>query len=211
MQGDIRDELPWMANGTLSAEERARIEAVIAADGEARTALNWEIAMRDAVKAEAVDWEPPAHVLDSVLKRIERAKPAPEPSGFVKFFALVKEAFQTTPKFAYACAIMVVQFAVIGHLLISREDDIAYSETRSTAGAKSSLQFIRVMFAPASTESDLRELLRKANAEIVAGPSQLGDYYLLVEPAQITNAVTLLKGSAKIEVAEVVNALPAKP
>lgn len=210
MQGDIRDELPWLANDTLSADERSRVEAAIAADDEARTALNWELAMRDAIKAETEEWEAPAHVLDNVLQRIERAKPAPAPSALQKFMAAVKDAFQTTPKFAYACAIMLVQFAVIGHLLVSRDEDAAYSEVRSTGGAQSSMQFIRVMFAPTSTESDLRELLRKANADIVAGPSQLGDYYLLVEPAQIISALTLLKASAKIEVAEVVNALPAK-
>ena len=67
------------------------------------------------------------------------------------------------------------------------------------------------MFAPTSTESDLRELLRKAGAEIVAGPSQLGDYYLLVDAEKLTSTLAALRTSPKIETAEIVNALPAKP
>ncbi len=211
MQGDIQHDLPWLANGTLSAEERARLEAAIANSAEARRALDWELAVRDAIKAETAEWEPPAHAMDEVFRRIERARPAPKESALKIFLSGIMESFQASPKFAFACAVAAVQFGVIGYLWSTQEDPGSYSEIRSTQPALQPTKFIRVMFAPTSTENDLRELLRKAGAEIVAGPSQLGDYYLLVDADKLTAALNTLRASTKIESADIVNALPAKP
>lgn len=211
MQGDIQQNLPWLANGTLDAEERARLEALIAGSAEARKALDWELAMRDAIQAETAEWEAPSNTMDLVFKRIEAARPRAKESAIKVFFAGIMQSFQASPKFAFACAVAAVQFGVIGYLWSNQEDPSAYSEMRSTQPALQPTKFIRVMFAPNSTESDLRELLRKAGAEIVAGPSQLGDYYLLVDAEKLTSTVAALRTNTKIESAEIVNALPAKP
>ncbi len=211
MQDDIQKDLPWLVNGTLSAEERTRLEAALGTSDQARAALNWELALRKEIKAETTEWTPPPQALNEVMKRIARSQAQARPSAIRDFLARVKESFQITPKFAFACAVMVVQVGVIGYLWSSLEQERGYSEMRSTQPYNSTTKFIRVMFKPTSTESDLRDLLHNVNAEIVAGPSQVGDYYLLVEPVQLSSALAALKANAKIEAAEIVNALPAKP
>lgn len=210
MQGDIRHDLPWMANGTLSGEARTSAEAAVDANADIKAALDWELAMRDAVKHETAEWIAPPAALDKVMARIGRPAVKVQEAAAPNFFARIAEAFRFTPRFAMACAVVVVQFGVIGYLVASRDSAVSFSETRSTQHFNHSTKFIRVMFAAKSTEGDLRELLRNVNAEIVAGPSQLGDYYLLVDQAQLSKALDSLKSNKKIESAEIVNALPSK-
>jgi hypothetical protein len=53
--------------------------------------------------------------------------------------------------------------------------------------------------------------LREVNAEIVSGPSQLGDYYLVVRAAGVQAALTTLQANSNVESAEIVRELPPRP
>ncbi len=70
--------------------------------------------------------------------------------------------------------------------------------------------FIRVSFRQDTRESDLRTLLRSIHAEVVAGPSQIGDYFLLVSNPEAQAALATLKSSSSIESVEIVDELPPK-
>ncbi|MEP7085522.1 MAG: hypothetical protein ABI854_12345, partial [Betaproteobacteria bacterium] len=62
-----------------------------------------------------------------------------------------------------------------------------------------------------SPAGEVNTLLRELHAEVVSGPSQLGDYYLLVQKRTAQDALSLLQGNANVESAEFVSALPARP
>jgi hypothetical protein len=91
-----------------------------------------------------------------------------------------------------------------------RGEENEYSGVRSV-GTKNKDAYLRVNFKPDSTESDMRTLIRGLHAEIVSGPSQLGDYYLVIAPDAVRSALTALQSSKLVESAEVVNALPSRP
>ncbi|CAN5465556.1 hypothetical protein BH11PSE11_BH11PSE11_04130 [soil metagenome] len=215
MQDDIRNNLPWLVNGTLGAEDRSRLEAAIANNGDARAALNWETALRREVKSETAEWSAPSNALHLVMQRIAAekasAKSQVKSSGVSAFITRIMQSVQATPKFAFACAVMAVQVGVIGYLWSSIEQERVYSDYRNAQLYTGATAFVRVMFKSNTTEKEIRYLLRNANAEIVAGPSQVGDYYLLVDPPQLKSTLTVLKSNKNIETAEIVDALPPKP
>ncbi|NKB28551.1 MAG: hypothetical protein GKR99_13755 [Rhodobacteraceae bacterium] len=70
-----RDEvealLPFLANDTLDGEERARVEAAVAADAELAVQLRALRRIRSEVKAEALDWSPGEMGLAKLLREID--------------------------------------------------------------------------------------------------------------------------------------------
>lgn len=211
MNCDFWQVLPWLANGTLNGEERARVEATLENRADLRSNFEWELMLREAVKTEEAQWSPPAGALDEVLRRIDRsAKPA-QRAGVKDFFARLFAPGLSSPQLAVACAVVVVQFGVIGTLLRELGEDSDYAAFRSVQARPPSTQFLRVMFKPDIRESELRESLTSIGAEIVAGPSQIGDYYLLVDRERISIELSTLKANPKIASAEIVDALPGKP
>ncbi|MBK7474019.1 MAG: hypothetical protein IPI73_28520 [Betaproteobacteria bacterium] len=107
---------------------------------------------------------------------------------------------------------VAVQFAVIAQMWTGKSEDIEYAGVRTIESLPSSTDaFIRITFKPQSRESDLSELLRTVRAEIVAGPSQLGDYYLLLAKNGSEDVLNALQKNALVESAEFANALPTRP
>lgn len=211
MNRDIWHTLPWLANGTLEARERERVESAVAGDPELGDCLKFEQLIRDAVKAEQAQLAPPPGALDAVMKRINQASRARPRNRFREFLASLLTPGQWSPQFAVAMAVVVVQFGVIGSLLYESRHEDDYSAVRSVMGTEPALEFIRVMFRPDITEAELRETLQRVGAEIVAGPSQIGDYYLYVEPDMVSPQLNALKADPNIVSAEVVDELPDKP
>ena len=122
-----------------------------------------------------------------------------------------REWFRWSPALALACGLVAVQFGVIVHLYGLRGgEESEYSGVRTMIGRHSEA-FVRVAFKPDATENDLRTLVRGIGAEIVAGPTQLGDYYLVVPATGAEAALKTLQSNASVESAEVVRALPSRP
>jgi hypothetical protein len=132
-----------------------------------------------------------------------KAKTAAAPSRILEWF-------QWSPALALACGIVAVQFGIIAHMATSRGEEGEYVGVRGMKG-RTQDAFVRVTFKPESTEIDLRALLREVNAEIVSGPSQLGDYYLVVRAAGVQSVLTTLQANSNVESAEIVRELPSRP
>lgn len=211
MNRDIWHLLPWLANGTLEAKERERAEAALEADPELRDCLRFEQSIREAVKAGQAQLAPPPGALDAVMQRINQASRARPRSRLSEFLVSLLTPGQWSPQFAVAMAVVVVQFGIIGSLLYESAQEDEYSAVRSVMGTEPALEFIRVMFRPDITEAELRESVHRIGAEIVAGPSQIGDYYLYVAPDLVSPQLNALRADPNIVSAEVVDELPDKP
>lgn len=223
MDKDIAQLLSWYVNGTLTGAERDRVELALRDDPRARALLEWEKSLRRSVQNDPQFDVAEDRGLSKVMQRIKaEARTAPSPpasprrtranstSGENALTARFREWFRWSPALALACGVVAVQFGIIAHMTTLRGEESEYAGVRSVK-ARHQDAFVRVSFKPETTEIDLRALLREVNAEIVSGPSQLGDYYLVVSAAGAPSALATLQGSANVESAEIVRELPSRP
>ena len=205
---EIRDLLPWYVNGTLRGVDRDRVEAALRNDPSINSVLHWEQAVQQAVQNDPALEIAEDRGLANVMHRIRsEIKPAPQPAR--KAAPRLFEWFKWSPAMALACGIVVAQFGIIVHMYQVRGEESAYSDVRTVAGKRTEA-FVRVTFKSETTESELRTLLHDLHAEIVSGPSQLGDYYLIVKSKAVQSTLTTLQSSSHVESAEIVNALPSR-
>ncbi len=115
------------------------------------------------------------------------------------------------PKLAVAFLVIAVQGAVIGSLAL-QEDGAQFSEIRSTTPPTlPGGPLFRVTFRPDATEHEIRTLLVSAGARIVSGPSQLGDYYIVLPAEQEAERAGALRHSDLIDTLEKATQLPRVP
>lgn len=92
-------------------------------------------------------------------------------------------------------AVIVLQSGVIAYLL-AVQPETPYSEIRSPSITPSQAgPFISVSFNPDAKESEIRTLLVGLGASFVDGPTQLGDYLLIVETGRTETVAEKLKQS----------------
>ena len=221
MDKDIAQLLSFYVNGTLTGAERDRVEVALRDDPRARALLEWEKSLRKAVQSDPQFDIAEDRGLAQVMQRIKaetKAAPAQSArkarasasSGGGALAARFRQWFQWSPALALACGIVAVQFGIIAHLATTRGEEGEYAGVRAVK-SRAQDAFVRVSFKPESTEIDLRALLREVNAEIVSGPSQLGDYYLVVRAGGVQAVLTTLQANSNVESAEIVRELPSRP
>lgn len=148
--------LPWYANDTLDAEERARVERHLAQCEDCRA----ELAVLRAMRAE--------------LKSLDAAQ-APGELGRAR---LLREARKVRrkprPWLPAALAASVAVIALQAALLLS----LWPSEGRyAPLGPEPSAEVVvQVRFAPEATEREMRAALQAVGGTIVDGPGALGVY-----------------------------------
>lgn len=215
MDQEIWKTLPWVANGRLGETERAGLHREIERNEPLRRGLAWEQLLRETVRAESEAVMAPPWVLAQLLSRIAGEAPpnrTAKRSESVSWFTQLFSAWQWSPQLALACGLVVLQFGVIGHLWTARSEADTYSETRATeVAATLPTLFLRVNFDAEITEGGMRELLFGVGAEIVAGPYQLGDYYLYVNQEEIDRVAQALQADQRIAHVEKVDGLPTRP
>ncbi|HEX6899273.1 MAG TPA: zf-HC2 domain-containing protein [Thermoanaerobaculia bacterium] len=169
--------LPWHVNGTLSHQERERVEAHLA---ECLLCQEEERACRRtaAVVRETGDASPSPHPVQfqRLLARVEEhEREEAERRGRGRLARLLGD----TPRFArrallaQAAVILVLVGALIWMALPRPAEYVTLSDPSPPPVAGEQL---RVMFAPGTTEREIRELLLAFRGEIRAGPSPLGVY-----------------------------------
>ncbi len=219
LEKNTHELLAWYVNGTLAGAERDQIEAALQLEAGASSLLAWERAIQGAVKNNAAFEVAADRGLYQTMQRIQGdLRPAaaqvatPRRAAQGGWFSGLSGRIQWSPALALACGVVAVQFAVIAQMWTGKSEDIEYAGVRTIESLPSSTDaFIRITFKPQSRESDLSELLRTVRAEIVAGPSQLGDYYLLLAKNGSEDVLNSLQKNALVESAEFANALPARP
>lgn len=206
--------IAWYANGTLTDADRKQFEADLAADPRIQSMLSWETDIRSAVRDNPALTVAADHGLERVMQRIQAEALAKRPASKQvqgNWFSRLSQYLTASPGLSFACAIVLIQFGVIAHTQSGKQDEKMYSDVRSaTVEAAQNDTFLKVSFRQGAQERDLRLLTRMINANIVAGPSQLGDYYLLVSRDEAAAALNVLRASSHVESADIVNALPVR-
>ena len=220
--------LAWYVNGTLVGPDRNHVEDALHRDPSALRHLNWESAVRTAIKTDPVYDVAADRGLAQVMQRIRadapamasapRATAAPRRPATIAIhadptdlFTRFREWINLSPGLALACTLVIMQSFVISQMWSSHSEDIAFAENRAVQNATARGDtFIRIQFKANTVERQLSSMLRANNAEIVAGPTQLGEYYLLVKPNEAPQTLARMLTNPQVESAEIVNALPSK-
>jgi hypothetical protein len=200
--------LPWYVNETLSAEERTWFEAYLESHPEAASELRWHESLQARIQESAPRVSPDIG-LSKLMARIREERRASSPT-FAERLAEFFGVLQLRPAMAAAAALIVIQAAVIGALLLGEwRDEEEYAAVRSV-GQPLSGSVLKVNFKPDAKEAEMRLLLIATGGELIAGPTQLGDYYVHVSTDRLAQASNELKASAIVEAVSVVQTLPQK-
>ena len=178
-ENELRELLPWYAADSLEPDERAGVEAALAANQHLRAELAELQVMHAAVGETAgeAQWNPA--LITRTLARVDayEARQA-APSGLGRLGAWLAEnlfsGWSGVPTFAKVA--VAAQFALLlalgGSWLAQPEVSGGYA----TVGLDPDAAQIKLGFQPGIDEATLRETIRELEGRIVDGPSALGLY-----------------------------------
>lgn len=208
-QARLDQLLPAYLTHALAPDDRGWVEALLAADPAARAALAWHESVQRAI-VENTDALPADVGLAKLMSRVAadraaEAKVAMPPAGvrragptlLERLDALFAKLF--SPRMAaFATALIVLQAGVIVGLSM-RGEPIDEPVTRSAAPTLLTQRALQVTFKSTATEREMRMLLTRLGARVADGPSQLGDYVLLVPAASLESTRRELELSGIVE------------
>ena len=189
----VQQLLPWHVNGTLAAEETARVEAHLAECEECRHDLSRERELAREVALLPLDvdegWQAMTMRLpDQISKR---------PGGRLPLFSRAGPV-----GWAVGGALAAsVAFAVA---IVGLQQPLAPAQTfhaLGSAGAAAPGQVI-VLFRPDTTAQQMRALLAAQRARVVDGPTAAGAYVLRVDGRSPAEAIGALRRSSEVVLAE---------
>ena len=155
---EIAELLPFYANGRISTEDRAAVDAALLEDATLRDELEFLTSLRDQMQAEPVD-SPGEIGLTQLMDRLDRAEPA---------------NLTRPPRLWQIAAGVLLAIALVqGAFLMSPGGDPSRYELAGDVEPT-----LTASFRPDVTEAELRAALLAAGVEIVTGPSALGLYGL---------------------------------
>ena len=176
---EIEALLPFLANDTLDGEERAEVEAAVAADPDLQTELAALRLIRNQMREEEIAG-PGEFGLARLNREIEREA---ENARIARWQG--RSLWQVA-------AALIVAVMLGGYFLTGGEPDGGYQ----LAGDEAQLT---VTFAGEATEVEIRAVLLSAGVVIVDGPSALGFYELAVLPdVDVASAEETLRASDAI-------------
>ncbi len=202
MDEKFNELLPWYANGTLNAEDRAWVERYLKEHPAARAELDWYRSLSTKIH-ESVPQVPATVGLAKTMLLIRGDRPtlAERISAFFGDFAL-------RPAMALGMfALIAAQSGLIFNMMQQADEDEmqirALKAVRVDEGP-----LLKVNFAPEAKEADIRFALVSVQGELAGGPGQLGDYYIRVPAGKEKEFANRLRGSATVQAVELVPGLP---
>lgn len=180
------DELmPWYVNGRISAEDRAWVEAQLAASEDARAELAWHQSLAESF-ADQVDELPLTPGLDALQQhlRAERVAQA-KPSWLMRLLNSLP-VMSASPVMALVALLVIGQAGVIALLLSKDPASTELGAMRSlNRPADQAVAALQITFANTAVEPDMRRLLLRIGGRVIDGPDQFGAYIVTVAPNQL--------------------------
>ncbi len=178
----IEELLPWLVNETLDREASRQVEEYLAGDPEARDDVEFLRAVRKTLQDQPLH-SPGELGLKRFQKQLaEKRRPAPKPQTWWR------------PALAAAALVIVVQ----GGLLVN----LWQSDTPGTytpLGTAPTGAMLQVELQETATAAAITEVLDRAGATIVDGPSALGLYRLQVRSeSELEQALAVLSASTEV-------------
>lgn len=202
--------LPWFVSGALADEEKALVEAHLAACAECRAELALERRLAGEVAALPSEAEPAwaamAQRLDAPARPRTKARKG---HGFHAAQAL-RIARTAPPWLGWAVAAQILLLIGVRALTLSPTPVPAnpvYHALASPAGRPAAN--IAVIFRPRTTEADVRRILEASHARVADGPTVAGAWLLTTPPGGRVLALQSLQRSSAVLTAEPID--PVEP
>lgn len=193
---EAEELLPWYATGRLDPADRLRVERHLEACAECREQLAFERALAQEFQS----FEPQVESRWSSLKgRIEAQSAGRAPAAPRRDWAGELWAFVTRPAVA-AFAAAEVAFVAFASTLLIWLGQPAYHALGSAPPPPTAN--VLVMFRADATAQDVRDVLGKADASIVGGPTPAGAFLLHVAAAKRPAAIATLRSDDTVQLAE---------
>jgi hypothetical protein len=222
------DLLPWLVNETLNEAQQRRLESHLAGCADCRREAAEQKFLKEHLRQEDSVLYAPQASLQKLLDRIDEAGPLPEVASKPSRRQFGRQfAGSTAAKLLAATVVVgVVSFVAVESIsswrLVQQRSEPRYSTLTSKPAVSVSVPAARVVFAPTMSLSQLSELLRTSNAQVVTGPTEAGVYTLVfgsaagngpaidrqAQEAQVSAAVQVLRRNPNVLFAEVVAAEP---
>ena len=165
MPEDMLELLPWYVNGTLTQEERERVELFLEQHPEHRAEVELLKAARDQVQQAGKSNSPGSLGWKRLQRQIEQEQEADTKTS----------ATPTWWRSAMAAALVVIVFQ--GALLLRQCSDVE-SLYQPLSGPAAPEALLQVSFVPDVREQEIRTLLLALGLVVVDGPSANGIYRL---------------------------------
>jgi len=180
--------LPWFVNGTLEGDELAFVQRHLGRCASCQHEVEWLRELHAACIAGETDLDSSA-ALRKLRRRLEEAPRGPGP------MARLRDLWTNTRPWSHW--VIATELAVIiglgVWLLPVPEGPALYRTLGASSAAMTPAGNLVVVFAPTTTESDLRRILRAAGARIVDGPTQANAYVLDVPARRKDQALQALR------------------
>jgi hypothetical protein len=170
--------LPWFVNGTLDGDELSFVQKHLSRCASCQREVEWLRDLHAACIAGEADPDA-SSALRRLRRRLEQRPRDLGPMARLRYFW-----GQGRPWSRWLIATQLAVIIALGSWILAAYDRPELYRTlgASNATAPSSGKLV-VVFDPATTEADLRRMLRDAGARIVDGPTEANAYVLDV-PAQ---------------------------
>ena len=206
------DELLALVAGTLGHEDFVRVAKAVRNDAE----LQAQLAGFERIRSELINamvlhkhQVPVATFAENLAKQVEPIsnvrKKASADSTWINWLHNFFTASSTPARFAYGLvAIQTVGLAWLINGAIQTNDGstastrTAGADTKQLGSVPANVTF-SISFDPATPESTIRGLLLELEAQLIAGPSQLGQYKIVVARNRAHLALLKLREAVFVE------------
>jgi anti-sigma factor RsiW len=199
--GAVQAVLPWYANGTLDAAERAEVEAHLGDCARCRADLEFQRHLRATPAREALPgevdrgWLALRAQIEAPAAESARPTPAHDRRSTPRWWPLA---------LGLQAAFVVVLMVASAWLFLPRPD--AY---RTLGAAAPPAANALVVFRPDATEAEMRRALRAADARVVGGPT-VTDAYLLRIPELGEDSLARLRAEPAVARVESLEGEPSR-
>ena len=185
--------LPWYVNGTLEGEELEGVQRHLRECALCRQEAEW---LRELYEACAVAEAAPGK--SNAFRKLRSRLEAPSSSRRVGGDTTWNRTGWT--RWALAASLGVA--VIFGAALLQDKSAPALYRTLGASGGTEPAGSMVVVFDPATTEADLRRILRKADARLVDGPTQTNAYVIQVPADAQQNAMRTLRAEHAVVLVE---------
>jgi len=191
----VEQLLPWYANGTLDEAERAEVESHLRECARCQADVRWQRRWQESGALPASD-ESSAEA-DRGWARLRSAVDAPPSAPWRRVRA--------PHRFAWAFVAAPLAFVGVVAAVLVVQDGAPY---RGLAASSASAANALVVFAPGTTEAQIRALLRAQQAQVVSGPTSTDAWLVQVPHARLEAAIAAWRTEAVVARAESLEAVP---
>jgi hypothetical protein len=172
------DMLPWLVNETLTDAQKQRLEQHLAGCADCGREASEQKFLREHLRQEDSVLYAPQASLQKLLNRLDEAGPLPRLSSDRHHFAGSRPANWLAASVVVG-ALSFIAFESVSSWQLRERSAPRYTTLTSKPAATVSVPAARVVFAPTMSLSQLSDLLRTSNAQVVTGPTEAGVYTLV--------------------------------